>query len=86
MDDDDKLIIYNDWSYGCNRCIVCNGFFKHTRKYIAESPEAAEKGVFILNECVGHRGCITLVNRLQKKQKEIERLNDLLMLKKGECI
>jgi hypothetical protein len=71
METVETLNIDETWTYGCNRCVVCNEFYKHTRIWWGESYDDAKKGIYLLKDKVGHASCIKIVNDIKKKRNEL---------------
>jgi hypothetical protein len=67
----EKLVIDDSWSYGCNRCLVCDNYYKHSRIWWGENTEDAERGIFALKEKVSHHECQKIVNDIKKKKQEL---------------
>jgi hypothetical protein len=59
-----------EWEYGCNRCIICDGSFKHYRGWIKE-PGC---DLYLLKEKLCHARCQKIVKEIKKKQMEIKQL------------
>lgn len=59
-----------EWEYGCNRCIICDGNFKHMRCWIKE----AGTDLYALRERLCHARCLKIVTQIKKKQNEIKEL------------
>ena len=83
-DDDDKIVIDNSWTYGCNRCLICDGFYKHSRIWWGENTTDAERGIFILKEKLSHYECNKLILDIKKKKQELVELEYKLFEK--QCI
>lgn len=62
-----KVTVENDWEYGCNRCVICDGEFKHSRMWINEN----NSGLYLLKERICHNHCKKIVEDIKKKREEI---------------
>lgn len=74
---DDKIKVDNSWTYGCNRCVVCNNSFKHTRLWWGTGD-----GIFELRERIGHKSCFKIIEDIKKKKEELLELEFKLFEKK----
>lgn len=70
-DETEKLIIDDSWTYGCNRCIICDEHYKHSRIWWGENTEDAERGIFVLREKIAHPACSKLMSEIKKKRAEL---------------
>ena len=77
----ESIHIHDDWVYGCDKCIVCNGYFKHTRIWWGENQEDGEKGIFLLREKIAHGTCRKLLSDIKKKKEELCELENKLLEK-----
>ncbi len=75
---EDKLCFDSDWEYGCNKCVICDGDFKHSRMWIKEETS----GLFVLREKLCHYHCKRLLDKIKKKKEELEKLELELLVKK----
>lgn len=62
----DKIQIDHSWTYGCNRCVICNNPFKHSRTWWGKAD-----GVFELREKIAHYSCTRIMNDIKKKKQEL---------------
>jgi len=72
----DENIIIDNGDEG--RCTICNGLFKHTRRYVM---------VDGMNEVIfstAHRGCLKIMARIKQRQREITDLEWQIWLMKVE--
>jgi len=73
----EKVQIDDSWTYGCNRCVICNNDFKHSRFWWGTGD-----GLFEMREKIAHQACIKLVNDIKKKKQELVDLEFKLFEKK----
>lgn len=73
-----KVCLDTDWEYGCNRCVICDGEFRHSRMWVKEELS----GLFLLREKLCHNHCKRLVQEIKKKKEELEKLEWELFEKK----
>lgn len=59
-----------EWEYGCNRCVICDGEFKHSRCWFKE----LGSDLYSLREKLCHNRCRKIVNEIKKKNDEIKEL------------
>lgn len=69
----EPIVIDNSWTYGCNKCIVCNRYYKHSRTWWSNEP-----GIYLLREKIAHPTCVKLLNEIKKKKEEIIKLEEKL--------
>lgn len=69
--ENEKLVIDDTWTYGCNRCIVCDKHFQHSRIWWGENTRDAERKIFVLKEKIAHHACSKLMNDIKKKRAEL---------------
>lgn len=62
----EKLLIDDSWTYGCDRCVVCDNYYKHTRLWWGE-----QSGLYLLKEKIAHHECSKLVDNIKKKRQEL---------------
>lgn len=67
----EKIIIDDTWSYGCDRCIICDEHYKHSRVWWGENTHDAERGIFVLKEKIAHHECSKIMNNIRKKRAEL---------------
>lgn len=77
---DNQLCISSneDWEYGCNKCLICDRKFKHTRCWVKEK----DCDLFYLRDTICHASCLKLVKDIKKKKEEIVDLEWKLFEKK----
>lgn len=73
----EPIIVDDSWTYGCNKCIVCNKYYKHSRIWWGN-----DTGMYELREKISHPACAKLLNEIKKKKKELMELEDKLFEKK----
>ena len=69
-----SIKINESWNYGCNKCLICNKNYKHSRTWFCD-----DNGLCKLKERIGHPSCFKLVNDIIKKGKELKELENKLM-------
>jgi tRNA U54 and U55 pseudouridine synthase Pus10 len=77
LNGDDLITIINELDE--NRCSVCGGQFKHTKRYVMVKENDGLKEV-IFN--TAHRGCLKIMGRIKAKHQEITDLEYKIYLKK----
>ena len=70
----EKIAIDDTWTYGCDKCIVCDQYCKHSRIWWGETQEEAEKGIYLLKEKISHPACLKIMNDIKKKRQELVEL------------
>lgn len=75
--DNESITIDNSWTYGCNKCIVCNKYYKHSRIWWGD-----HTGMYELKDKISHPACSKLLNEIKKKKKELVELEEKLFEKK----
>ena len=64
-DDGDKITICDDWTFGCNKCFICEGIYRHSTvitKY--------EDGLEEVHMRFVHPRCARSALRLQRLKKK----------------
>jgi len=77
LNGDDLITIIDELDE--NRCSVCGGEFKHTKRYVMVKDDNGLKEV-IFN--TAHRGCLKIIRRIKAKRQEITDLEYKIYLKK----
>jgi hypothetical protein len=76
-DDDDKIKIDNNFFFGCNRCFVCEGEYRHS-KVITEYADGLQE----IEYRISHAKCEKAYKKMQiLKQKAIDAEFDFFCLK-----
>lgn len=76
-DDDDKIKVDNNFVFGCNRCFVCEGEYRHS-KVITEYSNGMQE----IEYRVSHARCDRAYKKMQiMKQKAIDAEFDFFCLK-----
>jgi hypothetical protein len=73
----EKIKIDDSWTYGCNRCIVCDNPFKHSRTWFGK-----DDGIYELREKIAHYSCDRMLRDIKKKKQELCELEYKLFEKK----
>ena len=86
VEEKEPIAIDNSWTYGCNRCVICNNNYKHSRLWWGvgdtNGSGVALGGIFELREKIAHPTCIKIVNDIKKKKQELTDLEYKLFEKK----
>jgi hypothetical protein len=77
VEEKEPIQIDNSWAYGCNRCVICNNDFKHSRLWWGVGDS-----IFELREKIAHPTCVKIVNDIKKKKQELTDLEYKLFEKK----
>jgi len=77
MDDENKLRIFDSWTFGCNRCLICNAEYRHSQVITIY-----EGGLQEVDFCYSHKKCEKALRRLEKlKGKLLDAEFDFFCLK-----
>ena len=72
VEEKEPIAIDNSWTYGCNRCVICNNNYKHSRLWWGvgdtNGSGVALGGIFELREKIAHPTCIKIVNDIKKNK------------------
>ena len=66
LNGDDLITIVDELND--ERCTICGGFFKHTKRYVmVEDNNGLQEVIFK----TAHRGCLRIMGRIKTKKQEI---------------
>ena len=79
-DFDDRIEIDNSWFFGCNRCLICNHHYRHSR---ALKIENADHGIYVVKDRFAHSSCSKILKDIKRKKEELLELEDKQFLMKS---